>query len=128
MLLPIFHLCHLILAASISVIFYHPPFRSLVHPSPSLSPSLSRYPKRHVLQFFTVDPGVRSKTYTHKQHLLFMPYSLEICSQASATMAGPHVGSPQSLSEISSAAILNVTTLTGCNGIEHLMNKMLYLF
>lgn len=52
-------------------------------------------PLRGLLQFFAVDPGVRWKTYTHKQHLLFMPYSPVIHSQhAPATAAVQPLQSP----------------------------------
>lgn len=33
------------------------------------------HPLKRPAAVFAVDPGVRWKTYTHKQHLLFMPYS-----------------------------------------------------
>lgn len=45
-------------------------------------------PLKRPAAVFAVDPGVRWKTYTHKQHLLFMPYSPVIHSQhALATTA-----------------------------------------
>lgn len=53
----------------------------------SLTRSLSCFicsPLRGLLQF-AADPGVRWKTYTHKQYLLFMPYSPVIHSQQAQT-------------------------------------------
>lgn len=50
--------------------------------------SLLLQPLKRPATVFAVDPGVRWKTYTHKQHLLFMPYSPVIHSQhALATTA-----------------------------------------
>lgn len=73
------------------------PITSLDELHPSLTLSVYRFcfsPIRGLLSFFFfflfffADPGVRWKTYTHKHHLLFMPYSPVIHSQhAPATTA-----------------------------------------